>query len=58
MGDPGHTAGGPGLEAVAPTLPGPACREASEALQGSPWWGMGSFGGWQSCRSLVTFPLW
>lgn len=30
--------GGPGLEAVAPPLPGPACREASKAFQGSPWW--------------------
>lgn len=28
--------GGPGLEAVAPPLPGPACREACKALLGPP----------------------
>lgn len=28
--------GGPGLEAVAPPLPGPACREAFKALRGPP----------------------
>lgn len=55
-GDPGHTAGDSGLEAVAPPLPGPACRRPVKALGGPPG------GEWSSLvvvghRRSVTFPV-